>query len=74
MWYEIEVLDSDNYELTRDEVEGLPAAKERARYFLSKEYSRAIESLDSNAHKVNVYRLGSTIKAPTSTLVWSTYR
>jgi hypothetical protein len=53
MWYKIEVLDSESYELTRDEAQGLKAAKDRARYFMSADYARECKDVA----KVNVYKL-----------------
>jgi hypothetical protein len=53
MWYTLKALDSDNFELTTDEVQGKKAAIERARYLLSPDYGRAIEG--EPATKVNIY-------------------
>jgi hypothetical protein len=53
MWYTLKALDSDNFELATDEVQGKKAAIERARYLLSAEYGRAIEG--EPAVKVNIY-------------------
>ena len=42
--YHVTLKDAEGYDIAKDYVDGLPQAKERARYLLSDKYARSVET------------------------------